>query len=64
MKQWTPQELKRFDKLTRATVSRDQMERIEGRLALTAFVRRKGRAKCDAMWAVIKKRDNLQDAKP
>ena len=54
-KLFTKAELSEFDKLTMATSSRDQMERISARLKLTAFIKEHGREKCDAMFAALPK---------
>lgn len=56
-KLYTESELKQFDRLTQKLHSRDQLTRIDGRLKVDAFVREHGKEKCDAMFAVLKRRD-------
>lgn len=53
---YTEDELKTFDLLCETTASRDQVERICGRLKLRDFVKEHGRPKCDAMYAELDRR--------
>ena len=55
--EWTKAELDRFDRLTRKMSSLKQMDRIMARLEIKRFVESHGKAKCDAMFAALKKRD-------
>lgn len=48
---WTPEELKEFDRLIDMTSSRDQVQRISGRMDMRKFVDKHGKEKCDAIWA-------------
>lgn len=50
---WTKDELAEFDRLTEQMSSRDQLERISGRLALRRFVALHGEEKCNAMFAKL-----------
>ena len=54
---WTKSEMKEFDRLSWQSCSRDQVERIKGRLDLKAFVIKHGKEKCDAMWADIQNKE-------
>lgn len=54
---FTKEELKKFNQLSWACSSKNQLERISGRLALSKFIKEHGKNKCDAMWAEIQKRD-------
>lgn len=47
---WKPEELAEFDRLLDMTASRNQMERISGRLDMAKFVEKHGKEKCDAMF--------------
>jgi hypothetical protein len=49
--EWTEEEIKEFDRLLGETGSRNQLERIIGRLDMTKFVEKHGKEKCDAMFA-------------
>lgn len=53
---WTKEELKEFDRLSWESSSRDQVERISGRMELSAFVKKHGEEKCDAMFAFLMKK--------
>jgi hypothetical protein len=53
---YTKKEFDRFDYLTDKCCSRNQMQRIEGRLALTKFIDTHGLEKCNLMWAEIKRK--------
>ena len=50
---WTPDEIKEFDRLIDLSESRNQIQRIAGRLDLDAFIKLHGKEKCDAMWAYM-----------
>lgn len=54
---YTQNELRRFDLLTAKLSSLDQMVRINARFDVSAFIKEHGEEKCDAMFAVLKKRD-------
>jgi len=54
---YTPEELSEFDRLTLETTSLDQMTRIIGRGRLKTFIVEHGKAKCDAMFAELKRQD-------
>jgi hypothetical protein len=51
--QWADEELAEFDSLIDMLSSRDQLERISGRLAMSKFVAQHGKEKCDAMFAYL-----------
>jgi TolA-binding protein len=51
---YSAKELIEFRKLVEGTESRDQMRRINARFDMPAFVERVGKAKCDAMFEVLK----------
>lgn len=57
MADWTEKELREFDRITLLESSQNQMERIEGRLAVSRFVKDHGREKCEAIFAEIKRRE-------
>jgi hypothetical protein len=50
--------LAEFDRLTSRLSSLNQLERIEARLEMPRFVEKHGKEVCDAMFAVLTKRDN------
>lgn len=54
---WTDEELREFDMLVDMVSSRNQLERISGRLAMLKFVDEHGKEKCDAMFAYLNTRD-------
>ena len=54
---WTDDEIAEFDRLTLEMSSRDQVIRINGRMDMNRFVDKHGRAKCDAMFEEIKRRE-------
>lgn len=54
---WTPEELDEFDCLVDTASDANQVTRISGRLALTAFSKLHSKEKCDAMWAHLQERD-------
>lgn len=54
---WEEHELQQFLGIIEANESMNQLDRIAGRLEMSEFVKRHGRAKCDAMFAEIKRRD-------
>jgi hypothetical protein len=54
---WTEEELAEFDELVDMVSDRHQATRIAGRLDMGKFVNEHGKAKCDAMWAHLQKRD-------
>lgn len=56
-KPYTAAELKQFDRLTMKLSSRDQLARIEARMAIKRYIEEHGKEKCDAMFAVLKRRD-------
>jgi hypothetical protein len=47
---WTPEELREFDRISTLMSSRDQMDRIRGRIEIKPFVAQHGKEKCDAMF--------------
>jgi len=51
--EWTALE-HRFDQLVALSESRDQVQRVMGRLDLNRFVKEHGKDACDAMWERIK----------
>ena len=56
---WTKEEIMEFDRLIVDRLidkkkSRNQVERIVGRMELNDFVKQHGKEKCDAMWAHMK----------
>jgi hypothetical protein len=57
--EWTKEEIDEFDRLLDLTSSRNQMDRISGRIDLNAFVGRHGKEKCDAMFAYLEKSKNV-----
>ena len=57
---WTPEELAEFDLLTWMVSSRDQTDRIRGRLDMDKFVEKHGKEKCDAMFAHLTKSEKLE----
>ena len=57
-KPYTASELRQCDRITMQACDPNQMERIRGRLAYTAFVKKHGEAKCRAMTVALKDRDN------
>lgn len=59
---YTAKEFREFDRLTEDMSSRVQMARISARLAMTKFVAKHGKEKCDAMWAEIQRRDAKANA--
>lgn len=59
---YTKEELRKFARLVDQVSSRDQMKRIQGRLAQRRFVNEHGKEKCDAMWAELQKRGNKRIA--
>lgn len=54
---FTEDELAEFNARTWDQDSRNQVTRISGRLGIRELIQRHGRAKCDAMWAEIKRRE-------
>lgn len=54
---WTKSEMEEFDRLSWLSSSRNQVERIMGRLAFGEFVKFHGKEKCDAMWADIQSKE-------
>lgn len=54
---WTEDELNEFDELTEMASSRNQLERISGRLGLNKFVLAHGKEKCNAMFAHLTAKD-------
>lgn len=54
---FTQREFDRFDYLTDKCCSKNQMRRIEGRLALTKFIDVHGKEKCDLMWTELRRID-------
>lgn len=59
-KAYTAAELQRFDRLTMKLSSRDQMDRITGRIDIDKFIKEHGKDKCDAMFAALKRRDAMR----
>lgn len=54
---YTEAELKEFDRITLLMSSRDQVRRIEGRMAVSKFETEHGKEKCDAIFAEIQRRE-------
>ena len=54
---WTANELSQFDHVTMLMSSRDQLQRIQGRLEIKKLVEAFGKKKCDAMFAFLQARD-------
>lgn len=62
-KPYTPEMLAEFDRLTEMNSSRDQVERIRGRLGLRVFIKEHGRDVCDEMWKeLIGPKNNRQQS--
>lgn len=53
--EYTPEEFKQFKRLVVLGESHRQMKRIASRLEMPKFVARVGKAKCDAMFEVLKR---------
>jgi hypothetical protein len=51
---YTQEELKEFRRLVQMGESAYQMDRIESRLDMPAFIKKVGKEKCDAMFEVLK----------
>lgn len=47
---WTEEELRDFDGLIDQVSSRNQLERITGRIDMNKFIGKHGKEKCDAMF--------------
>lgn len=56
-KPYTSAELKEFDRLTKMLHNSGQMVRIRGRILVQEFLKKHGKAKCNAMFAVLVERD-------
>jgi predicted nucleic acid-binding OB-fold protein len=56
-KPYTPAQLRAFDRVTMKACSRDQMKRIAARIEYQKFLDQLGVATCDAMYEVLRKRD-------
>jgi hypothetical protein len=54
---WTPDELAEFDEITLGLSSPNQLTRINARLRIGPFEKAHGKAKLEAMFAVLKNRD-------
>ncbi|MER9680816.1 hypothetical protein NKJ23_15990 [Mesorhizobium sp. M0184] len=54
---WTQAELDTFDQITSLLSSLHQMDRIGARLDIKKFEAEHGKAKCEAMFAVLQERD-------
>lgn len=52
--EYTQEELAEFRKLVQMGERRHQMDRIDSRMKMPKFIERVGRAKCDAMFEVLK----------
>lgn len=57
-KPYTAAELRQFDLITMKACSHSQMDRIRGRLAYTAFAKKHGARKVNALIVAIKDKDN------
>ncbi len=57
MTKFTAKELKQFDRLTQMMSSANQLERINGRMAVRRFEAEHGKDKCEAMYEELKRRD-------
>lgn len=62
-KPYTPALLAKFDRLTNKLSSRDQVKRIEARLAVGEFTKEHGKEVCDAMFEQLKRRDAKRNSK-
>lgn len=56
-KLYTDADLKKFDRITQKLHSPNQLTRINGRVEIKTFVEEHGKEKCDAMFEVLKRRD-------
>lgn len=56
-KPFSDAELRQFARLTLKLSSRNQLHRIEARMELPKFIEKHGKEKCDAMFAVLNRRD-------
>lgn len=63
MSEYTKEELREFDILTSKASSHRQMDRIEARLHMKAFVSRHGEEKCNAMFEELKRLDAKRAAR-
>jgi hypothetical protein len=54
---WTVEELRRFDRLTLKMSSRNQVTRIDARIAVSEFEKEHGHEKCKAMFEFLRERD-------
>jgi hypothetical protein len=61
-KPYTDAELRQFDLITSKLSSRDQLARIEARMGIKRFIQEHGKDKCDAMFEVLKQRNNITTA--
>ena len=59
-KPYTAAELRKFDRLTMLCSSQRQMDRIHGRLETQKFMKEHGEAKCNVMFAELKRRDRAR----
>lgn len=50
---YTEEEMQEFERLVNGTSSRNQLERIEARMRMPAFITEHGKEKCDAMFDVL-----------
>lgn len=61
--EWTNDELKEFDRLTKKASSFHQLDRIHARLEMPKFIAKHGKEKCDAMFAELQRRDRRRGAR-
>lgn len=61
--EYTNDEFNEFNLLSLLCSSRNQVQRIDGRMKLGRFVEKHGKAKCDAMWAEAQRRDKEEAAR-
>ena len=58
-KPYTAAEIREFDRVTDMLSSQNQMVRLHARiLAIPAFIKKHGQAKCDVMFEELKRRDS------
>lgn len=55
---YTDAELRQFDMLTNRLSSPNQLTRLDARFQMPKFIAKHGKEKCDAMFEVLKRRDD------
>lgn len=63
MTTWTPGEIAVFDRLIDESEHRNQLIRVQGRLALNRFALTHGKEKCDAMFAHLENERKQKESK-